>query len=173
MGYNQDQPLPSSQFTLPKKAHANMDDQPLQAIYNYRRVSDCIGTSGMPTEAQLAEIARAGFEVVINLDQLDSRYALPDERRTVEAVGMTYHQIPVVWDNPTHQDLVGFFAAMARYADQRVFVHCVANYRVTTFMTLYGILRLGWQRDEAMLGLLAMWQPNATWQQFIDAELSL
>ena len=35
-----------------------MEDQSLQVIYNYRSVSDRIGTSGMPTEAQLADIAR-------------------------------------------------------------------------------------------------------------------
>ena len=71
---------------------SGMDNPSLQAIYNYRSVSDRIGTSGMPTEDQLADIARAGFEVVINLDQLDSRHALPDERGSVEALGLTYLQ---------------------------------------------------------------------------------
>ena len=106
-----------------------MDNPSLQAIYNYRSVSDRIGTSGMPTEDQLADIARAGFEVVINLDQLDSRHALPDERGSVEALGLTYLQIPVVWDHPTHENLAEFREAMAKYADRRAFVHCVANMR--------------------------------------------
>jgi protein tyrosine phosphatase (PTP) superfamily phosphohydrolase (DUF442 family) len=149
-----------------------MDDQALQPIYNYRRISDRIGTSGMPTEAQLADIARAGFEVVINLDQLDSRHALPDERMVVESTGMTYRQIPVVWEHPTHENLADFFAAMEQYADRRVFVHCVANYRATVFMTLYGVLRLDWPREEAMNSLRQMWQANETWQQFIESELS-
>ena len=149
-----------------------MDDQALQPIYNYRRISDRIGTSGMPTEAQVADIARAGFEVVINLDQLDSRHALPDERAAVEATGMTYRQIPVVWEHPTHENLADFFDAMAQYADKRVFVHCVANYRATIFTTLYGVLRLDWPRAEAMNRLLQMWQPNDIWQQFIESELS-
>jgi len=150
-----------------------MDDQALQTIYNYRRISDRIGTSGMPTEVQVGDIARAGFEVVINLDQLDSSHALPDERTTVEALGMTYRQIPVVWEHPTHENLADFFAAMEDYADKRVFVHCVANYRATVFMTLYGILRLAWPREEAMNRLHQMWQqPNEIWQQFIESELS-
>ena len=150
-----------------------MDDLALQPIYNYRRISDRIGTSGMPTEAQLADIARAGFEVVINLDQLDSRHALPDERMVVEATGMTYCQIPVVWEHPTHENLANFFAAMEQYRDRRVFVHCVANYRATVFMTLYGILRLDWPREEAMNRLRQMWQqPNEIWQHFIESELA-
>jgi len=149
-----------------------MDDQALQTIYNYRRISDRIGTSGMPTEAQVADIARAGFEVVINLDQLDSSHALPDERAAVEANGMTYRQIPVVWEHPTHENLADFCAAMEDYADKRVFVHCVANYRATVFTMLYGVLRLDWPRAEAVNRLLQMWQPNDIWQQFIESELA-
>jgi protein tyrosine phosphatase (PTP) superfamily phosphohydrolase (DUF442 family) len=126
----------------------------------------------MPTEAQLGDIARAEFEVVINLDQLDSRHALPDERTAVEAMGMIYRQFPVFWEHPVHENLVDFFAAMAQYADKRVFVHCVANYRATIFTTLYGVLRLDWPREEAMNRLRQMWQPNDTWQQFIESELS-
>ena len=81
--------------TLPE-GNGDVDDQKLQAIYNYRFISDQISTSGMPTEAQLADVARAGFEVVMNLDQLDSRHALSDERGAVEALGLTYRQIPVI-----------------------------------------------------------------------------
>ncbi len=152
---------------------ATTDDQPLQAIYNYRRVSERIGTSGMPTEAQLADIAGAGFEVVVNLDQLNSAHALPDERGTVEALGLTYRQIPVVWDNPTHANLAEFRAAMAEYADKRVFVHCVANARVSTFVALYRILKLGWAREEALRELYSIWQPNDTWQRFLERELAV
>jgi uncharacterized protein (TIGR01244 family) len=149
-----------------------MDDSSLQPITNYRRVSDRIGASGMPTEAQLADIARAGFEMVINLDQLASRYALPDERKSVEALGMTYLQIPVIWESPTHDNLVAFLAAMEQSADKRVFVHCVANYRASVFIALYRILHLGWPRDAAVRELHALWQPNAAWQAFIESELS-
>lgn len=42
-----------------------MSDSTLESIYHYRRISDLISTSGMPTEAQLADIAGVGFEVVI------------------------------------------------------------------------------------------------------------
>ena len=149
-----------------------MDDQPVEAIRNYRSISDRISTSGMPTEGQLAKIARAGFEVVLNLDQLNSGHALPDERGIVEALGLTYRQIPVIWDNPTHENLVEFREAMAQYADRRVFVHCVANARVSIFVALYRILELGWARDDAVQGVHSIWEPNETWQRFIESELS-
>jgi protein tyrosine phosphatase (PTP) superfamily phosphohydrolase (DUF442 family) len=149
-----------------------MDDSALASLYNYRRVSDRIGASGMPTEAQLGDIARAGFEVVINLDQLDSRHALPDERQTVAALGLIYEQIPVVWDNPGHAQVVQFLDALDRYADKRVFVHCVANYRASVFIALYRILRLGWPPAEALADMMTVWQPNPTWQAFIASELA-
>jgi protein tyrosine phosphatase (PTP) superfamily phosphohydrolase (DUF442 family) len=149
-----------------------MSNQTLASIYNYRRISDRIGTSGMPTEAQLAEIARAGFEVVINLDQLNSKYALPNERETVESLGMTYLQIPVVWETPTHENMIQFLAAMDQYADKRVFVHCVANYRASAFIAFYRISRLGDPPAEALANLMALWQPNETWQKFIESELA-
>lgn len=149
-----------------------MSDLTLESIYHYRRISEQIGTSGMPTEAQLAAIARAGFEVIINLDQLNSKYALPNERETVESLGMTYLQIPVVWDTPTHENVTQFLAALDQYADRRVFVHCVANARASVFMALYHILRLGWTPAAAMLGVTAIWQPNETWQKFIENELA-
>ena len=88
--------------------------------------------------------------MVINLDQLNSDYALPNERETVESLGMTYLQIPVVWDTPTHENVAQFLDAMDQYADKRVFVHCVANARASVFMALYRILRLGWSQAEAM-----------------------
>ncbi len=147
------------------------DDRPLQAIRNYRRVSERVATAGMPTEAQLADVARAGFEVVLNLDQLDSRHALPNERHAVEALGMTYRQIPVVWEQPTHADLAEFRAAMAELAGKRLFVHCVANVRVSTSLALYRVLDLGWEREPALQDLYAIWQPNETWRRFIEQEL--
>lgn len=149
-----------------------MDDQPLKAIYNYRAISDRVGTSGMPTEAQLADVARAGFEVVINLDQLDSSHALPDERGAVETLGLTYRQIPVVWENPIHDNWAEFRGAMAQYADKRVFVHCVANVRVSIFVALHRILDLGWSREDALRGANLLATPNDIWQRFIEIELA-
>lgn len=149
-----------------------MNDAALIALPNYRRVSDHIGASGMPTEAQLGDIARAGFEVVINLDQQPSRHALPDERGAVEALGMIYEPIPVVWDSPGHAEFARFCAALERYAGRRIFVHCVANYRASVFIALYRIRRLGWSPADALAELTKVWQPNEIWQKFIESELA-
>ena len=39
----------------------------IEDIYNYRRISDRIATSGQPTEQQFGLIKQAGFTSVLNL----------------------------------------------------------------------------------------------------------
>jgi uncharacterized protein (TIGR01244 family) len=144
----------------------------LADIYNYRRLSDRVSTSGQPTAAQLAAVAGARFEVVVNLAPSTDDEALPDESEVVEALGMTYEHIPVAWEQPTHADLEAFFETMARHEGRQVFVHCIANMRVSVFMALYRIVRLGWSAADAMPDIHAIWEPNPTWQVFMDAELA-
>jgi len=58
-------------------------------IRNYRQAAPDIATSGQPREDQLAEIAAAGYEVVINLALHDDpRYSLKDEASSVQALGV-------------------------------------------------------------------------------------
>jgi len=45
----------------------------LDGIKNFIEVSGQLGTAGQPSEAQLREVADAGFEVVVNLGLLDPR----------------------------------------------------------------------------------------------------
>ena len=142
---------------------------PLDDIRNFVSVSERLATAGQPSEPQVADVARAGFEVVVNLGLLDPRYCLADEAALVAAHGMTYHHIPVDFTAPTTEDLHRFFDVMDASRDKKVFVHCAANYRVSSFVALYGQARLGWSADEADALIRRLWQPNDTWKQFIDA----
>lgn len=145
-----------------------MNENALERIYNYRRLSDLIATAGQPTEEELAVVAEAGFAAVVNLALHDAEYSLPDERKSIESRGMRYIHIPVAWERPTRADLEDFFKVMDELAGQRVFVHCAANKRVSVFMALYRQLRQGWSPDATMPHVLAIWEPDAIWQQFMD-----
>ena len=141
-------------------------------IYNYREVSSELATSGQPKENQLASIAAAGYDVVINLALHDDpRYSLPDEPGSVHALGMSYVHIPVQFGAPTTDDLVTFFEAMERNRGRRIWVHCAANMRVTAFLGLYHVLREGWEIDRAFELMEGVWRPNEVWSAFIAAEL--
>jgi len=140
----------------------------LDAIYNYLPLSDSLATSGQPSQAQMVEIAKAGFQVVVNLGLTKTDYALEDEAGLVKSLGMTYVHIPVLWEAPQKADLETFFAVMDVHRDKRVYVHCAANMRVSCFVALYRILRLGWDREEAFQDVFRIWTPNEDWQSFID-----
>lgn len=149
------------------------ENRDLERITNFRRLAPDLITGGQPTEAQLAAVAAAGVEVVINLALHGAAYALPDERGTVEALGMAYEHIPVIWERPTGADLDAFFGALERHAGRRVFVHCAANYRASAFILLYRVLRLGWRLEAALPDMRTLWNPaeHPAWQAFIEAAL--
>ena len=141
-------------------------------IYNYRPVNDQLITAGQPTETQLAAVAAAGFELVINLALHDDpRYSLPDEPGLVQSLGMEYVHIPIRFDHPGRDELQRFFGVMKQYGDKRMLVHCAANMRVSTFIGLYRVMELGWSRDVAFALMDSIWKPDAVWSAFISAVL--
>lgn len=142
-------------------------------IYNYRQAGPDLATSGQPREDQLAAIAAAGYDVIINLALHDDpRYSLRDEASSVTALGLKYIHIPVRFDAPKESDLAKFFDALERHKGSRVWVHCAANMRVTAFVGLYRRLRDGWSDERSFALLREIWQPDAVWSEFIASQLA-
>ncbi len=69
----------------------------------------------------------------------DSKNVLLDEDSIITLLGMSYIHIPVPFDAPTASQLRQFINVMNTYPEQKIWVHCVANYRVSVF--LYQCLR--------------------------------
>jgi uncharacterized protein (TIGR01244 family) len=147
----------------------------MKDIYNYLSLNENLSSSGMLTAEQMREVAEAGVNVVINLALKTSPGALPDEAQVVQSLGMKYIHVPVEWDNPTQQNLEDFFRAMDTHKNQKVHVHCQANYRATAFITLYRVLREGWKKEDAIPVMEKMWSPEdfPVWQKFIEENLSM
>ena len=144
----------------------------LCAIYNYRPVSPELATSGQPRESELAAIAAASYEVVVNLALHDDpRYSLADEAGTVRSLGMDYIHIPVQFASPTAADLATFFQAMDRCEGSKTWIHCAANMRVSVFLGLYCALRQGWDVERAFELMNDLWKPDEIWSAFIAAQL--
>jgi uncharacterized protein (TIGR01244 family) len=144
----------------------------MKDIYNLLRIDDRLATAGQPSEAQLAGVASEGFEVVINLALHDDpRYSLADEPAVVRSLAMQYVHIPVQFGAPTDEDLQRFCDAMDAARDRKVFVHCAANKRVTAFLGLYRVLRLGWDTRDAFEPMRRIWEPDATWAAFIKKHM--
>jgi protein tyrosine phosphatase (PTP) superfamily phosphohydrolase (DUF442 family) len=139
----------------------------IRGIRDYIQLTKRIATAGQPTEDEVAAVAQAGYEAVINLDQRVSEYALEDEGGLVRSLGMEYVHIPVLWESPTKADLDRFCEVMEARRDKKLFVHCVANRRVSVFMALYRILKLGWEVQEARQASFLDTMPK-TWQTFFE-----
>ena len=139
----------------------------LPHVAHWLRLDDRITTSGQPTEEQLAELAALGTRHIVNLALHSHERALPDEARTVAALGMRYTHIPVAFDCPTEADFLQFCAVMAATGDTPVHVHCIVNARVSAFFYRYRRDVLGWNEANARTAMERIWRPGGVWATFI------
>lgn len=141
-----------------------------QDIYNFKWINEQIITGGQPSEEQLRAAAAEGFQAVINLATLNPRYSLPDEDGLVHVLGMQYIHIPVAWEAPQKSDFVAFEQAMVGAGNQKILIHCAANYRVTAFYSLYAMKHLGWSAAQADDLMSHVWQAGEypVWDQFVQ-----
>jgi protein tyrosine phosphatase (PTP) superfamily phosphohydrolase (DUF442 family) len=144
----------------------------IEDILNYRYISDKLATSGQPTAAELELISLAGYKTILNLAPPNASNALAEEQAIANNLEIDYINIPVVWDSPTMVDFTQFCDVMEAHKDQPIFVHCAMNMRVSAFMYLYRHLKLGVPASEARATMTTIWEPNATWQQFIETAIA-
>lgn len=142
-------------------------------IYNFLALSENLFTGGMPTQEQLADAARRGVELVVNLAPHEVSNALAGEPELVTSQGMQYINIPVIWTTPTKDGLDRFMDIMDQNKHKKILVHCQANFRATAFVALYRILRQGWDAEEAMTGMHQIWDTEdyPIWKMFIEENL--
>jgi uncharacterized protein (TIGR01244 family) len=145
----------------------------MKDIYHYQFLDENLSSSGMPTADQLKEVAEAGVQLVINLAPHDVPKAIPDEAGLANSLGMDYINIPVTWRAPEAEALTRFMDEMDAQAGKKILVHCEANYRASAFVMVYRVLRLGWNKADAIPVMERMWNPEdfPVWEQFIEDAL--
>lgn len=161
----------SAKTEMGTKLFMSQNSDHLSEIINFLQISDKLATAGQPTIKQFRAIADADYETVINLALPTSDGAIANESQIVQSLGMEYIAIPVNWESPTMADLDKFLQTMEQRQQQKIFVHCAKNMRVSAFVYLYRRLRLNHNDGQAIADLHKIWQPNETWQNFIDSNL--
>ena len=131
----------------------------VEDILNFHEMTDNIAIGGQPTVSQLAQVADAGYSVVVNLAMHDSDNAIPEEGSVTASLGMSYIHIPVPSDAPTSTHVRKFFNVMDAFDGEKIFVHCVVSGRVSAFMNRYMMLRKGASAEQATSPLLQRWLP--------------
>ncbi|HSL41996.1 MAG TPA: protein tyrosine phosphatase family protein [Anaerolineales bacterium] len=144
-----------------------------EEIRNFLSHSENLFSAGMPNQEQLADAARKGVQLVINLAPHTVLDALPGEEELVHSLGMQYINIPVIWNTPTRDGLDRFMDVMDANQEKKILVHCQANFRATAFIAMYRILRLGWKDDKSMEGMHQIWDTEdyPIWKMFIEETL--
>ena len=145
----------------------------VQDILNFHEMTDNIAIGGQPTVSQLAQVADAGYSVVVNLAMHDSDNAIPEEGSVTASLGMSYIHIPVPSDAPTSAHVRKFFNVMDAFDGEKVFVHCVVSGRVSAFINRYMMLRMGASAEQSTSPLLQRWLPamEEPWTSIMNLEL--
>lgn len=146
------------------ESKADETTKSLSQITNFYFVSKQLASSGLLEFDKYQDIKKYGFKHVINLIPGNQ----DKERAIVSSLGLSYKQIPVEWSEPTLENFEIFLKLMKKYSDEKIYVHCEANFRASTFVYLYRILELGLQDSEAKKDLLKIWTPSETWQDYIE-----
>lgn len=142
----------------------------IKTISNYKAISETLASSGQPYEMQFNEIAEAGFEVVINLAMPNSENAIPDEGHIVTARKMVYVHLPVPFEAPTSEHLRSFIGLMQAFQGKKCWIHCAVNKRVSAFLYQYFRLVQRMSSEEARKVIIAGWQPDKVWREFMALE---
>lgn len=153
-------------ITNAETSHLDLDkaNPTLTEIRNFHFVSKNLASSGLLAFDKYNDISQYGFKHVINLIPGNQ----DEERAKVESLGISFEQIPVEWSEPTLENLARFFELMNSYGGNKVFVHCEANYRASTFVYLYRIYGQGIAKEKAKIDLFHIWKPSKTWLEFIE-----
>ena len=152
---------------------AEEDSTTVHDILNFHRMTDNIAIGGQPSASQLAQVADAGYSVVVNLAMHDSDNAIPEEGSVAASLGMSYIHIPVPSDAPTSRHVRKFFNVMDAFDGEKVFVHCVVSGRASAFINRYMMLKQGASAEQATSPLLQRWLPNMNepWASIMNLEL--
>jgi protein tyrosine phosphatase (PTP) superfamily phosphohydrolase (DUF442 family) len=135
------------------------------------KVFDWLWTSGQLSADDIARLPGLEVRNVINLALPSSTYALKGEAELVTGLGLNYIHLPVTWEAPEPAQLQRFFLILRSLEGERTWVHCARNMRVSAFVFLYRRLCLGESEDAASHPLREVWEPNPTWEAFINAAL--
>jgi uncharacterized protein (TIGR01244 family) len=145
--HNEPGKCPACNMVLIEKTPAMSE---LTGIPNFLKLSDQVWTGGQPWAEHLPKLKDAGVKVVINLRPRDEYDAAKEEAKLKE-LGVTYFNIPVLFNEPDELDADDFLKLTdEQLKNGPVFIHCAVGTRVGAFWMIRRVLRDGWDFDKAL-----------------------
>ncbi|GAA0852660.1 protein tyrosine phosphatase family protein [Aliiglaciecola litoralis] len=153
-------------ISLSTQASDTVEHSPLADLKNYQVNTARMVSSGLPNRQHFETLKSQGVTHVIDLIPGDRA----DEIAMMEALGLGYHNVQVDWENPTLANFDDYVLSMQQSLskDGKTLTHCRLNWRGAVFTYLYRVTQLNESEQSARQDMLAIWQPNETWQAFID-----
>lgn len=136
-------------FAITAQVPAQSPTQELPPIRNFLQVTPQFCTGGQPRMEHFAKLKADGVKAVLNLRQ-PSEHRADEERAAVEAAGLKYFNIPVVFSNPVDAQVDEFLKLTDDPANRPLFIHCTAAVRVGAFWAIRRALRDGMSVDAAL-----------------------
>ena len=122
----------------------------MPAIPKSLQVTPQFCTGAQPRLEAFAKLKADGVKSVLNLRQ-PSEHRAADEQAAVEAAGMKYLNIPVVYANPTDAEADAFLKITDDAANRPMFIHCTAAIQPSgAFWAIRRALRDGLTTDAAL-----------------------
>lgn len=121
----------------------------MPGIPKFLQVNPQFCTGAQPRLEAFTKLKADGIKAVLNLRQ-PSEHRAADEQAAVEAAGMKYFNIPVVYANPTDADADLFLKITDDPANRPMFIHCTAAIRVGAFWAIRRAVRDGLSPDAAL-----------------------
>ena len=140
----------------------------MDSIRNFVQLTPNIGSAGQPRADQFQLIADHGYRHVINLGLSNHSDAVIDEDSRLSALGLNYHHIPVPFDNPRPEQLRQFCRIMDLLREEKVFVHCIMNYRASAFLYQYLTKLAGYDEASARSPVMDSWTLPSAWQELMS-----
>jgi len=140
----------------------------MEIIRNFVQLTNNFGTAGQPSADQFSTIAENGYQHVINIGMPDHPDALANEGELVSVLGMNYIHIPVPFDNPTPDQVRLFCNLLTQIKHEKVFIHCIMNYRVSAFMYHYLSKFENCDESSSRSVMFQIWNMEPAWKNVMS-----
>src|SRR5690606_26099324 len=118
-------------------------------IRYFLQVTPDFCTGGQPRPQHFAELKARGVKAVLNL-RTPGEHRAEEEKSAVEAAGLKYINLPVVYRDPADAQVDEFLRITDDPANRPMFIHCTAAIRVGAFWLIRRVVRDGWDWDRAL-----------------------
>lgn len=120
----------------------------LQEIRNFAHPADDVFMGAQPRPDVFEKMKAAGIKSIINLRN-PAEHRAAEEQAQVEALGMKYINIPLVYTQPKEEAIDEFLRVMDDAANRPAYIHCTTTIRVAAVWMVRRVLRDGWTLEKA------------------------